>query len=157
MVAEDKGSFKMKKQNNQSSPLLQGKEIEKEIRRRSSPYDYESISPDQEIPQGWNLEREYKTKKQISKPKDDIQKFNDEVWLLFARMGMPVISGSDFVITIEKQNLGISFHPAVVAQDDEIIFVVMAVCGPTIDNDTREQLLFFVQNHSLIRAGSKKY
>ena len=129
-----------------------------EARRRNSTIEFLSIPKGSEVPNGWKIHRDFKTKTRLVREKSVGAQLRDKVWLLFYRMGIPRISASDVILEL-KGSAGIEpFQPAVIAQDDEIIFVVVTAEQELPARKKRMSLVVseMAQKKSLITTAVKK-
>jgi len=90
--------------------LVSGEELKKVARQRQKKYKAKTVVPqdvDSYLQDGWVKEKELKTKVRLRKEKDIGELFEDEVWLLFYKMGFEKMNKDrNFKIrigTIEKQ------------------------------------------------------
>jgi DNA sulfur modification protein DndB len=70
--------------------LVDQKSIKSAIPKRKKINVYESIHPDlldKYKEDGWDVDREFKTKVRIKRPKDTDMSFEDDVWSMFANLG----------------------------------------------------------------------
>ncbi|UYM07673.1 DGQHR domain-containing protein [Solicola gregarius] len=107
--------------------LLPSKNVPAEIRRRLSPYQFETVAPTR-IPEmqdeGWVLDKRNKRTVRMRKPKAHDVAFEDRVWATFARLGFWSLN-KDRTFTLnygsgesERQQID------VFAADDDVILVV---------------------------------
>ncbi len=71
------------------------KQIPSNLRKRRSEFIYESVPIKLEedfTKQGWEINRRFKTKTRLQKPKPQDQKFEDKVWATFAGLGFKFLN-----------------------------------------------------------------
>jgi DNA sulfur modification protein DndB len=119
--------------------LITEKDISKELRKRKNPYIFESIpinSPEllkEKYNEGWELDREYKTKTKIKKLKSQDAYFEDRVWTLFAKMGFNLLNKDrNFHLPYDKNNDKLTQQIDVFAKDDETVLLIE--CKSAIEN-----------------------
>jgi|GEM_PF-2365868 len=105
--------------------MLSGSNLTKEARFRKRETEHQSIPKGTSIPRGWGVHREYKTTIRLVREKSVNTLLEDKIWLLFYGMGIPLISNSEFSVQIKSGEEKKKFKPTVVAQDEEIVFVVV--------------------------------
>jgi len=105
--------------------MIRGDDLAGEARRRRAETEFLSIPRGSPIPNGWSIHREFKTRIRLVREKDAETQLGDKVWLLFCEMGIGRISGRDFVLQIKGEEGTEPFRPAVVAQDDGIVFIAV--------------------------------
>jgi len=106
--------------------LITEKDISKELRKRKNRYVFDSIPINStELLQnmydnGWEFDREYKTKIKIKKLKDQDVFFEDRVWTLFANMGFTLLNKDrNFNLPYDKKKPELTQQIDVFAKDDE--------------------------------------
>ena len=119
--------------------LITEKDISKELRKRKNRYVFDSIPINStELLQnmydnGWEFDREYKTKIKIKKLKDQDVFFEDRVWTLFANMGFTLLNKDrNFNLPYDKKKPELTQQIDVFAKDDETILIVE--CKSAIEN-----------------------
>ncbi len=119
----------MIKSNNSQDPssMISGDDLASEARRRKSNREFLDIPKDSPIPEDWNFHKEYKTKIRLVRQKSVDENLRDKVWLLFYYMGMTALSPDGLVLEIKIQGEFETFAPTVIAQDNDIVFVVITV------------------------------
>lgn len=119
--------------------LITEKDISKELRKRKNPYIFDSVpinSPEllkEKYNEGWEFEREYKTKTKIKKLKSQDAYFEDRVWTLFAKMGFTLLNKDrNFHLPYDKNNNNLTQQIDVFAKDKETILLIE--CKSAIEN-----------------------
>ncbi len=111
--------------------LISGNEIKSELRKKKKDYINESIPKKNEellkdyYADGWELEREFKTKVRLKKLKSHDVLFEDKVWSLFASLGFKVLNRNrKLEIPYDKNNPNLTQQIDVLAKDDESLIIV---------------------------------
>ena len=105
--------------------LLTDDEKDKEYRERKKSKIEKSINKGDDIPPGWEIKKEFKTKVRLFKEKDVDVELEDKVWCLFYDLGVKRISSRDFTILLRKRgNVEKTKEIDVVAIDDDVAFIV---------------------------------
>ncbi len=105
--------------------LLAEDELDFEYKERKKSRLKKSIPIDSQIPEGWNLLREFKTVKHICKDKKLSRQLEDKVWMLFFELGADKISSAGFSILIrDVDKVKKTKQIDVLAIDDDIVFVI---------------------------------
>jgi DNA sulfur modification protein DndB len=138
--------------------MLDGDELAKEAKRRKSDKEVLSISKDSPIPVGWSIDRKFKTKIRLVRQKSTDLLLGDKLWLLFYNMGMTALSASDLILEIRTQAGVETFVPTLIAQDEYIVFVVVAVTQalPARKRRMHNEIQGLVSNQSSIMGAVKK-
>jgi DNA sulfur modification protein DndB len=83
--------------------------------------------------EGWELDREYKTKTKIKKLKSQDAYFEDRVWTLFAKMGFTLLNKDrNFHLPYDKNNDKLTQQIDVFAKDKETVLLIE--CKSAIEN-----------------------
>lgn len=113
------------------SKLITEKDIKKELKLRKNPYIFESISINsnellnERIKNGWEIDREYKTKIRIKKLKSQDVFFEDKVWYLFAALGFKRLNKDrNLHLPYDKNNEKLTQQIDVFARDNETILLI---------------------------------
>lgn len=105
--------------------LLKGDDLIDEYKKRKKTTIRKSIPIEQDIPEGWDLKREYVHVKHITKEKRIGKKLENKVWRLFYVLGVESISTRDFTLQIRKKSdLQKTKQVDVVALDEDFVFIV---------------------------------
>jgi len=119
--------------------LITEKDISKELRKRKNRYIFDSVpikSPEllkEKYNEGWEFDREYKTKTKIKKLKSQDAYFEDRVWTLFAKMGFNLLNKDrNFHLPYDKSNDKLTQQIDVFAKDDETVLLIE--CKSAIEN-----------------------
>ncbi|MEM8987293.1 MAG: DGQHR domain-containing protein [Pseudomonadota bacterium] len=111
------------------TPLLEDKsEIESARRARRSKYDYVSVHPadvEQYLSEGWEIQREGKSKTRLKRIKRHDILFEDRLWVLCSNMGYHTLNGASFKAEFERDS-GTKGKKQidVYAEDDETVLIV---------------------------------
>jgi DNA sulfur modification protein DndB len=112
--------------------LVSHKNIKSVIQKRKQPDVYESILPesvDRYKEQGWIIDREFKTKVRIKKPKAFDMAFEDEVWTTFANLGFNYLNKDRNFKMPYSDDFALTQQIDVFAADEEtLIFVECKSC-----------------------------
>ena len=105
--------------------LLEGDSLEAAYRQRGSEYQTDSLSPGSAIPEGWELEKELKTKVRIRKKKTVGSQLEDKIWRLLYDIGVEKLSDGVFTLVLKtRQGVKKTKQIDVVGIDHETVFVV---------------------------------
>lgn len=111
--------------------LISGNEIESQLRAKKKDFVSESILKKNEellkdyYNNGWELEREFKTKVRLKKAKTHDVLFEDKVWTLFASLGFKILNRNrKLEIPYDKNNPKLTQQIDVLAKDDESLIIV---------------------------------
>ena len=111
--------------------LVSGNEIKTQLRTKKKDFVSESILKKNEellkdyYNNGWELEREFKTKVRLKKAKTHDVLFEDKVWTLFASLGFKVLNRNrKLEIPYDKNNPKLTQQIDVLAKDDESLIIV---------------------------------
>ncbi|WP_281989857.1 DGQHR domain-containing protein [Aquimarina aggregata] len=111
--------------------LVSGNEIKKQLRTKKKDFINESIFKKNEdelkeyYSNGWELEREFKTKIRLKKLKTHDVLFEDKVWSLFASLGFKVLNRNrKLEIPYDKNNPNLTQQIDVLAKDDESLILI---------------------------------
>ncbi|MGC6531831.1 MAG: DGQHR domain-containing protein [Flavobacteriales bacterium] len=106
--------------------LVSGKDLKSELNTRKKAYFFESVSKSLEeeyLNDGWELDKEFKTKMKFKKLKPVDVQFEDQVWSMFANLGFTFLNRDrQFALPYDKD--GNTQQIDVFAKDDESIIVV---------------------------------
>lgn len=122
--------------------LVSGNEINSQLRTRKKEFILESVSK-KNIEQiedlkadGWEVEREFKTKIRFKKQKTHDVLFEDKVWALFASLGFNILNRDRrLAIQYDKNNLNLTQQIDVLAKDDESLIIIE--CKSTKEKNKR--------------------
>lgn len=112
--------------------LIGGKEIQSELKLRKSQYITESIPNKQELLQqylseGWEIDREFKTKTRLRKLKNNQLHFIDKVWSMFASLGFEVLNKNQTIdIPYNRKEPSLIQPFDILAKDSESIILIKA-------------------------------
>lgn len=112
--------------------LIGGKEIQSELKLRKSQYITESIPNKQELLQqylseGWEIDREFKTKTRLRKLKNNQLYFIDKVWSMFASLGFEVLNKNQTIdIPYNRKEPSLIQPFDILAKDSESIILIKA-------------------------------
>lgn len=113
--------------NSFKEQLIGVEQIKKQISKRKRSYVNISVYPEQvdrNKKEGWQVEKEFKTKIKLRKEKSFDQKFEDQVWLMAAMMGFSEMNGNrNFKLYYSKDST-FSQQIDVFAIDDETILII---------------------------------
>lgn len=125
-----------------SKKIICGNEIQKELRLRNKTHVFKSINKsssseyDELVANGWELDKEFKTKYKLKKEKPHDVMFEDKVWSLFASLGFNYLNKNRcFEIPYEKDKLNLTQQIDVFAMDDETLLIVE--CKSTTEKNKR--------------------
>ena len=111
--------------------LVSGNEIKTQLRTKKKDFISESIQKKNEAllkdyyNEGWELEREFKTKIRLKKAKTHDVLFEDKVWTLFASLGFKVLNRNrKLEIPYDKNNPKLTQQIDVLAKDDESLIII---------------------------------
>lgn len=111
--------------------LVSGNEIKIQLRTKKKDFVSESILKKNEellkdyYNNGWELEREFKTKVRLKKNKTHDVLFEDKVWTLFASLGFKVLNRDrKLEIPYDKNNPKLTQQIDVLTKDDESLIIV---------------------------------
>ncbi|MDF2156690.1 DGQHR domain-containing protein [Algoriphagus sp. CAU 1675] len=114
------------------SSLVNSKNISSTLQRRKKTDLYESIFPeslDRYKIEGWEIDREFKTKVRIKKPKSFDMAFEDMVWSTFANLGFDLMNKDRNFRMPYSDDFTLTQQIDVFAADQEtIIFVECKAC-----------------------------
>jgi len=112
--------------------LVSLKNIKSTLQRRKKPDLYESILPeslDRYKSEGWEVDREFKTKTRIRKPKSFDLAFEDTVWTTFANLGFNILNKDRNFKMPYSDDFNLTQQIDVFAVDEEtMIFVECKAC-----------------------------
>jgi DNA sulfur modification protein DndB len=112
--------------------LIGGKEIQSELKLRKSQYITESIPNKQELLQqylseGWEVDREFKTKIRLRKLKNNQLYFIYKVWSMFASLGFEVLNKKQTIDIPYNRKEPLLIQPFdILAKDSESIILIKA-------------------------------
>lgn len=112
--------------------LIGGKEIQSELKLRKSQYITESIPNKQELLQqylseGWEIDREFKTKTRLRKLKNNQLYFIDKVWSMFASLGFETLNKNQTIdIPYNRKEPSLIQPFDILAKDSESIILIKA-------------------------------
>jgi len=119
--------------------LIEEKEISKELRKRKNLYVFDNVPINAsellkaKYDDGWELDREFKTKIKIKKLKNLDLYFVDRVWTLFANLGFKLLNkDQNFHLPYEKSNSKLTQKIDVFAKDNETILLIR--CKSAVEN-----------------------
>nr|MDA3853158.1 hypothetical protein [Bacteroidales bacterium] len=122
--------------------IIFGKNIPKELRTRKQNHFYRSISKTDTVEynsllsDGWELDKEFKTKFKLKKNKPHDIEFEDRVWALLASLGFKYLNQDrNFEIPYDKSNHALRQQIDVFAMDDETLLLVE--CKSTEEKNKR--------------------
>lgn len=110
--------------------LISGKEIQSELKLRKSQFTTTSIlnRPEQVeeyLKEGWEVDREFKTKIRLKRQKDHTACFKDKIWYLFACLGFDNINKNTKIdIPYDKKDLSQVETFDILAKDSESIILI---------------------------------
>ncbi len=105
--------------------LFDEDDLDFEYRLRKKEIFENSIEKGSEIPKGWEVKKEYKTKTRIQKEKDIGTRLEDYVWRLFYEIGVQKLSSKYFTINLKtRQGQKKTRQIDVLAIDEDIVFIV---------------------------------
>jgi len=138
--------------------MITGDDLIKEARRRRTIKEFRSIPKGSPLPKGWRIHKEFKTKIRLVREKDVETQLRDKIWLLFYEMGIPLISARDFALQLKKEEGIKPFQPAVVAQDDGIVFVAVTASQglPARKKRMDREIEELAQDQDVIRIAIRK-
>lgn len=122
--------------------VIFGDNISKELRKRKQSHFFNSISKTNTdeynslIDEGWELDKEFKTKYRLKLNKPHDIEFEDQVWSLFASLGFKYLNKDrSFEIPYDKNNEALTQQIDVFAMDDETL--LMVECKSTKEKNKR--------------------
>jgi DNA sulfur modification protein DndB len=138
--------------------MVVGDDLAREARRRKSDKEIVKVPKGDPIPDGWSIDKEYKTKLRLARQKSTDLLLGDKLWLLFYNMGMTALSTRDLALEIRTQGGTEIFVPTLIAQDEYIVFVVVAVTQdlPARKKRMHNEIQSLVSNQSSIMSAIKK-
>jgi len=105
--------------------ILEGDDLQQEYRDRKRPGMEMSIPKTDPIPDGWEIKREFKTRRRIWKEKNVGIQLEDKVWCLFYELGIPRLSSRRFTLLLKTRGaVQKTKEIDVVAIDDDVVFLV---------------------------------
>ena len=124
--------------------VISGQEINLVMRRRKNRFYEESFPIREEglrLEEGWELVRRNRNTIRLRKPKPFDEILEDEVWLLFARMGFRHLSKDrDFRIDVDNSGSGVPPKQIdVFASDDETAIIVECKASETLRSRTLQK------------------
>ena len=121
------------------SRLITEKDIKSSLRLRKNPFNFDSLPInakellEDKIKDGWEVDREYKTKIRIKKLKSQDIFFEDKVWQLFASLGFKLMNKDrNLHIPYDKTDIKLTKQIDVFAKDKETILIVE--CKSAVSN-----------------------
>jgi len=109
-----------------SGALLDKGEMDSEFKNRRKDYFVKSIGKDEEITEGWEVEKRYKTRIRINKSKTISEALQDKIWKLFYLMSPQYLSTRDFSIKVKDTTTSDTNEPIdVLAVFEDTVFVVI--------------------------------
>jgi DNA sulfur modification protein DndB len=119
--------------NQQFGPLVDGDDIARELRVRTSNLEYKTIRGSKmklilekvaiEEKEGWSKSKRNSKSYKLSKPKPEDEKLEDELWCIVAKMGFKELSsGRNFTIETKKDPNPRQID--VFAKDDEVALII---------------------------------
>lgn len=133
--------------------LIGGKEIQSELKLRKSQYITESIPNKQELLQqylseGWEVDREFKTKTRLRKLKNNQLYFIDKVWSMFASLGFEVLNKNQTIdIPYNKKEPSLIQPFDILAKDSESIILIKAESAIKNNKSNFKEYLESVKNN----------
>lgn len=127
MDQDQKNSFK--------EQIINVEQIKKQITKRKRSYVNISVFPelvDRYRSEGWQIEKEFKTKIRLRKEKSFDQKFEDQVWLMAAMMGFSQMNKDRNFKIFYSKDAELSQQIDVFAIDDETILIIECKATVTI-------------------------
>lgn len=119
--------------------LITEKDIKTNLRLRKNSFNFDSLPInskellEEKIKEGWEVDREYKTKIRIKKLKSQDVFFEDKVWQLFASLGFKLMNKDrNFHIPYDKTNSKLTKQIDVFAKDKETILIIE--CKSAVSN-----------------------
>lgn len=125
--------------------LVSDHAIGTELRKRQDPYDKISIEPKKLIDyekQGWEVDKNFAKTTRIRKVKDIDISFEDDFWVLFAKLGFNILNKNRKLLIPYDDQYSIGQEFDVLAIDDEsILIIVCQSCeGEPKKGDFREAI-----------------
>ena len=122
---------------NEFSQLIESEEITNYLKEKKDPCLYESI-PKIRLAEyqsnGWEIQKEYKTKVRVKKKKLHGDYFEDRVWTLMAKLGFKYMNkDSKFKITYDEEQ-GLEQQIDVFAANDEVAIVIECKSADRLKN-----------------------
>ena len=121
------------------SKLITEKDIKSSLRLRKNSFNFDSLPInakkllENKIKDGWEVDREYKTKIRIKKQKSQDVFFEDKVWQLFASLGFNLLNKDrNLHLPYDRKNLKLTKQIDVFAKDKETILIVE--CKSAVSN-----------------------
>jgi len=99
-------------------------ELSSVVSQRNNEYVYTRVSKDDEIPEGWELDKELQSGKKIKRQKEKWKRFEDRLWLMLNAFEFEELN-NDYepeVILSAKQQTKKRFD--VIAKSDEFVFFI---------------------------------
>lgn len=119
------------------SQLIESEDIRNTLKERVEPYLYESISKAQWQEyqnDGWELQKEYKTKLRVKKQKFHGNYFEDRIWSLMAKLGFKYMNkDSKFKIRYDEPH-GLEQQIDVFAANDEVVLIIECKSAERLKN-----------------------
>ncbi len=114
-------------QNYISDNMVLENQIKSQLRKRNSKYNYDSVHKklvDEYLDNGWEVDRKFKTKTRIKKSKLFDQLFEDQVWVVCAKLGFKMLNKDRNVCLPYDLKVPLTKQIDVLAVDDETILVI---------------------------------
>ncbi len=138
--------------------LLEENDLDTEYRIRKSEFLVRKISKTESIPDGWEIQKEFKTTYRIAKKKNVPIALEDKVWELFYDIGAQKISTREFTIILKKRgDIEKTKQLDIAAVDGEIVFVVECKTQERLGkSELKKDIAEFVLNQNDIRNAIKE-
>lgn len=107
--------------------LVPEEDLKRLINQRSKPYIFDSVEYElleKRQKEGWEVEREYKTKVKIKKPKSPDHIFEDEIWTMMAKLGFKHLSKDRNFLIPYSTDGALTQQIDIFAADDETILII---------------------------------
>ena len=107
--------------------IVPSKSLKNTINKRNKPNIFESVAPElveQYINDGWNIDREFKTKVRMTRLKSHDMAFEDEVWSTIAKLGFIHLNKDRNFRVPYSDDFTLTQQIDVFAADDETILLI---------------------------------
>jgi len=137
--------------------ILEGNELHIEYRERKKPHFEQSIDKSMQVPEGWEIKKEYKKLIRIKKNKTIGNRWEDTIWRLFYEIGIKKLSSRDFSIFLREKDGNIKTKQIdIFGLDDDIAFVVECKSQETLGKKSlKKDIAEFVVNQDAYRKTFK--
>lgn len=138
--------------------LIDSSELRAHFRLRNREEIQKSINIIDGVPDGWDIKKEYKTKKHIFRNKTIGELLEDKVWTLFYNIGCESISSTQFSLVLRlADGIKKTKQIDIAAIDNDIVFVVECKSKESLGKKSlKKEIAEFENNKYNIRNAFKK-